>query len=136
MARIPDGSQFGQVIASGGPMANIDPGAYGAETAQAVTRAGAIGMQGAQQSLNQDAAEAKHAEAQALAEQKQLAKEQEYEAKAAAKEANRVKALTTTAAVQGGLAGLHDKLQADLESGTIDKGEVGAAWTEQKQEAA
>ena len=133
MARIPDGSQFGQVIARGGPMANIDPGAYGAETAQAVTRAGAIGMQGAQQSMNQDAAEAKHAEAQALAEQKQQAREQEQEARAASREAARVKALTATATVQGGLAGLHDKLQSDLESGTIDKADVSTAWAEQSK---
>lgn len=129
MARIPDGSQFGQVIARGGPMANIDPGAYGAGTAEAVTRAGNTGMQLAQN----EQAQALHTQAKADAEAKQLAKEQEYEAKAAAKEANRVKALTTTATVQGGLAGLHDKLQADLESGAIDKGEVGAAWTEQSK---
>lgn len=133
MARIPDGSQFGQVVARGGPMANIDPGAYGAETAQALTRAGNIGMEGAQKSLNQDAADAKHQQALALAEQKQQAHEQEQEAKAAAKEAVRVKALTATATVQGGLAGLHDKLQADLESGAIDKADVGAAWTEQSK---
>lgn len=129
MARIPDGSQFGQVVARGGPMANIDPGAYGAGTAEAVTRAGNTGMQLAQN----EQAQALHAQAKADSEAKQLAKEQEYEAKAAAKEANRVKALTTTATVQGGLAGLHDKLQADLESGAIDKGEVGAAWTEQSK---
>lgn len=129
MARIPDGSQFGQVVARGGPMANIDPGAYGAGTAEAVTRAGNTGMQLAQN----EQAQVLHAQAKADAEAKQLAKEQEYEAKAAAKEANRVKALTTTATVQGGLAGLHDKLQADLESGAIDKGEVGAAWTEQSK---
>lgn len=133
MARIPDGSQFGQVVARGGPMANIDPGAYGAGTAEAVTRAGSIGMQGAQQSMNQDAAQARQAEAQALAEQKQQAREQEQEARAASREAARVKALTATATVQGGLAGLHDKLQADLESGTIDKAEVGTAWTEQSK---
>lgn len=129
MARIPDGSQFGQVVARGGPMANIDPGAYGAGTAEAVTRAGNTGMQLAQN----EQAQVLHAQAKADAEAKQLAKEQEYEAKAAAKEANRVKALTTTAAVQGGLAGLHDKLQADLESGAIDKGEVSTAWTEQSK---
>lgn len=133
MARIPDGSQFGQVIARGGPMANIDPGAYGAETAQAVTRAGSIGMQGAQQSMNQDFAKAQQAEAQALAEQKQQAHDLEQEAKAAAREAARVKALTATETVRGGLAGLHDKLQSDLERGTIDKSEVGTAWTEQSK---
>ena len=110
-------------------MANIDPGAYGAGTAEAVTRAGNTGMQLAQN----EQAQVLHAQAKADAEAKQLAKEQEYEAKAAAKEANRVKALTATATVQGGLAGLHDKLQADLESGAIDKGEVGAAWTEQSK---
>lgn len=133
MARIPDGSQFGQVIARGGPMVNIDPGAYGAESAQAVTRAGSMGINMAQQSINQDAAEAKQAQAQAAAEAKQLAREQAAEAKAAAKEANRVKALTATATVQGGLAELHDKLQADMESGAIDKSQVGAAWTEQSK---
>lgn len=127
MARIPDGSQFGQVVARGGPMANIDPGASGAGVAEAVTRAGNTGMQLAQN----EQAQVLHAQAQADAEAKQLAKEQEHEAKAAAKEANRVKALTTTATVQGGLAQLHDQLQADLESGAVDKSQVGAAWTEQ-----
>ncbi len=133
MARIPDGSQFGQVVARGGPMVNIDPGAAGAETAQALTRAGSMGMNMAQQSINQADAEARQKQAQADAEARQLAREKEAEAKAAAKEANRVKALTATATVQGGLAELHDKLQADLESGAIDKAEVGNAWTERSK---
>lgn len=44
MARIPDGSNFGHVIAKPGSILTIDPDAYGAGVAQAVTRAGAIGM--------------------------------------------------------------------------------------------
>lgn len=68
--------------------------------------------------------------AQAAAEQKQLQREQDAEAKAAAREAKRVQALTATAKVQTGLASLHDQLQADLESGNIDKSQVSKAWTE------
>ena len=130
MARIPDGSQFGQVVARGGPMANIDPGAYGAETAQAVTRAGAIGMQGAQQSLNQDAAEAKHAEAQALAEQKQQARELEAEAKATAKEEKRTNTAVASATAKNGLKMLGLQLESDLDTGKIKPDELQSIWTE------
>jgi hypothetical protein len=133
MARIPDGSQFGQVVAQGGPMANVDAGAFGAGVAEAVTRAGNTGMQMAGNALAQDAAQARQAQAQADAEAKQLAREQAREASAAAKEAARVKTLTATATVQGGLANLHDTLQADLESGKIDKADVGNAWTERSR---
>jgi hypothetical protein len=133
MARIPDGSQFGQVAAQGGPMANVDPGAFGAGVAEAVTRAGNTGMQAAGNVMTAQAQEAKRQQAQADAEAKQLAREQAAEAKATAKEATRVKSLTATATVQGGLANLHDTLQADLESGTIDKAEVGSAWTERSR---
>lgn len=133
MARIPDGSQFGNVVARPGPMVQQDPAAYGEGTARALTQAGQVGMQMANQSLAQDQAERKHAAAVAAAEAKQLAREQAAEAKAAAKEANRVKALVTTAKVQGGLASLHDQLQADLESGAIDKADVGTTWQERSK---
>jgi hypothetical protein len=122
MARIPDGSQFGQVVARGGPMANVDAGAFGAGVADAVTRIGGAGMQIAQDQNNQ-----------AIAEAKQKQREQEAEAKAAAKEAARVKALTATATVQSGLSGLHDQIQADLESGKIDKSQIESTWTDQSK---
>lgn len=122
MARIPDGSNFGQVIARPGPMVNIDPNAYGAGIGRALQQAGQIGMQQAEGDM-----------AQARAEAKQLEREQAAEAKQAANEAKRVKALTATATVQGGLANLHDQLSADLDSGNIDKSEVGNTWADKSR---
>jgi len=119
MARIPAGEQFGQVVARPGPVVNVNPDAYGAGVGRSLEQAGNIGMQIAGQDI-----------AQANAEAKQLAREQEAEAKQAAAEAKRVKALTAQAQVQGGLASLHDQLSADLDSGAIDKADVGSAWAE------
>ena len=119
MARIPDGSNFGQVIARPGPMVNIDPNAYGAGIAQSLQRAGQIGMNLAGDQIAKDNAEAAR-----------LAREQEAEAKQAADQAKRVASLTAQATVQGGLANLHDQLSADLDSGTIDKADVTSAWAE------
>lgn len=114
-------------------MANVDPGAFGAGVAEAVTRAGNTGMQAAGNVLAAQAQEAKRQQMQAEQEAKQLAREQAAEAKATAKEAARVKALTATATVQGGLANLHDTLQADLESGKVNKADVGSTWAEQSR---
>jgi hypothetical protein len=119
MPRIPAGEQFGQVVTRPGPVVNVNPDAYGAGVGRAIEQAGNIGMQIAGQDI-----------AQANAEAKQLAREQEAEAKQFANEAKRVKALTATAQVQGGLATLHDQLSADLDSGAIDKADVGSVWAE------
>lgn len=60
--QIPDGSQFGKVIARPGPMVNIDPNAYGAGVADAFTRAGAIGMNLAQDMSRLEAQRSKELE--------------------------------------------------------------------------
>lgn len=122
MARIPDGSNFGNVIAKPGPMVNADPNAYGAGIGAALQNAGQVGMNIAGQDI-----------AQANAEAKQLAREQEAEAKRVAAEARRVKALTATATVQGGLASLHDQIQTELDSGGLDKAQVTSTWAEKSR---
>ena len=129
--RIPGGEQFGQVVARPGPAINVNPEAYGVGVAREVQQAGQIGMQMAGRQIAQDNAEAAQLEREKAAEAKRLQREQEQEAKQAAAEAKRVQALTATAKVQGGLASLHDKFAADLDSGAIDKGAVSASWTEQ-----
>ena len=134
MARIPLGD-FGGVVARPVERPSGDPSAYGAGVGQALQTAGSIGMRGAQNDMDQAAAEADRAKRQADADAKQAAREQaaeakaaqrqaEAEAKTAAREAARVKALTVTATITNGLNDLHDEIQTGLADGTVDKGKA------------
>lgn len=109
MARI-DLGNFGNVTARPGPVVQSDPNAYGAGVGRALQQAGSIGM-----------ATAEREQAVADAEERQRLREAEQEAKAAAREAKRVKALTAQAEVSNGLADLQDELQRGLDDDTIPK---------------
>lgn len=113
MAKIPTGN-FGNITAQPGPRDQVntstDPNAYGAGMGRALENAGNTGMNIAVRDIaaqNQEAL--------------RLQREQEQEAKTAAKEAKRVKALTTTAQVVNGLNDLQDEIDNGMRTGAIPK---------------
>lgn len=124
MARIPGGEQFGQVVARPQQAVGADPNAYGVGIGQSIERAGNIGMQMEADRVAKEDAEARR-----------LQREQEAEAKAAAKEAQRVKALTAQATVQNSLADLHDQLVNELDTGSLDKSKAGEEWQKRSTKA-
>lgn len=117
MAKIP-GNIFGNVVAQPGPREqvdtsrapNADPNEYGAGIGRALEQTGTIGMNAAMSDINQQKQEAQR-----------LAREQDQEAKATAREAKRVKALTTTAQVVNGLNDLQDEVDSGMRTGLIAK---------------
>lgn len=113
MAKIPDRGNFGNVTAQAGPRAQIDinedPNAYGAGIGRALEQTGNIGMVAAKEQHHED---------------KLVAARQAAEAKATAKEAARVKALTTTAQVVNGLNDLQDEIDNGMRTGALDKGKA------------
>jgi len=117
MAKIPTGN-FGNVTAQPGPRSQVDigedPNAYGAGAGRALEQTGNIGMQVAQHDINVQNAEARR---------------QAEEAKATAKEAARVKALTTTAQVVNGLNDLQDEIDSGMRTGALDKGKALETFT-------
>lgn len=121
MARIPMGD-FGNVTARPGPAVNVDPEAYGAAVGRVAQHAGNVGMAIANDEFAQQAHE-----------QKRQLLEQQTEAKAAAREANRVKALTTQATIQNGLADLHDEVDQGIASGTIPKEKAAEVYATRSQ---
>jgi hypothetical protein len=121
MAKIPLGD-FGQVTARPAPMVQADPDAYGAAVGRAAQHAGNVGMAIAGDEMAQQQAEARRVQ-----------REQDAEAKAAAREANRVQALTAQATIQNGLADLHDEVDRGLGDGTIDKGKAAEVYSTRSQ---
>lgn len=119
MARIPAGEQFGQVVSRPGPMANINPDAYGAGVGRSMEQVGNTGMQIAGQEI-----------AQANAEAQRLAQEQEREAKQAAAEARRTKAAVASATAKNDLKMLGIELERDLDAGKIAADDLQNLWTE------
>ena len=128
--KIPGHDNFGNITAQPGPreqfdtsrQANADPNAYGAGVGRALEQAGTIGMNAAQQDINAQNAEAKR-----------LQREQQAEAKATAREAARVKALTTTAQVNNGLQDLQDQIDEGMRTGTIPKDKAMETFTTQAE---
>jgi hypothetical protein len=121
MARISTGD-FGNVIARPTPQVAADPNAYGAGVGRVLEQAGSIGMQSAARDM-----------AVADAEAKQLAREQAAEAKAAANEAKRVKALTAQATIGNSLNALNSEIEAGLADGTIDKAKAPEIYATRSQ---
>ncbi|MES1979725.1 MAG: hypothetical protein V4451_16925 [Pseudomonadota bacterium] len=125
MAKIPMGD-FGNTTAQPGPRdrvntdaaPTVDPKAYGSGIGAALEAVGTTGMTIAASDI-----------ATQQAEERRLAREREAEAKANAKEAARVKALTTTAQVVNGLGDLHDEIDNGLRSNTIDKSQAVETFT-------
>lgn len=125
MAKIPMGD-FGNTTAQPGPRdrvntdaaPTVDPKAYGSGIGAALDSVGTAGMTIAAGDI-----------ATQQAEERRLAREREAEAKANAKEAARVKALTTTAQVVNGLGELNDEIDNGLRSGTIDKSQAVETFT-------
>lgn len=131
MARIPMGD-FGRVALQPGPVVRADPGAYGADVGQALQRAGQVGMQEAGQDIAQANAEIvrdqRIKQSEADAEQRRLLAEARAEDKAAAREADRVRAVTAQATVTNDLNALHDEIAAGLADGTVDKTKAGEVF--------
>jgi hypothetical protein len=128
MARIPAGEQFGQVVARPGPIVQHDPNAYGAGVGQAVTRAGAIGMEIAGQDIAQANAEAKQLAREQAAEAIRLQREQEQEAKQLAREAQRTKTTVAVGTARTGLKLLEVEVSRDLEEGKLTLDELPSQW--------
>lgn len=66
----------------------------------------------------------------AMAEQRRKDLQAEAEAKAAQKEADRVKAITAQAQAKNQLADLHDQLAQGLADGSVDKTKIGQVWAD------
>lgn len=122
MAKIPDRGNFGNIVAQPGPRQQVDigtdPNAYGAGVGRAMEQTGNIGMTGALQDIHTQKTEATR-----------LAREQAAEAKATAREAARVKALTTTAQVVNGLNDLQDEIDNGMRTGAITKDKAMETYT-------
>lgn len=121
--RIPDGSQFGQVVARPGPMVNINPDAYGAGIARAVTQAGQIGME-----IANDYQERKNREEEinAIALEREQRKAQEAR--------DKVQHVAKIGSVRNSLKDLGDDVQRRMTAGEVAPGEVGKLYDERADE--
>jgi hypothetical protein len=113
--RIPGGEQFGQVVARPGPLVQTSAEDMGAGLGKGLEQAGGAAINYGMDLINKQNRE------KALADQ---------EAKANAKEAARVKALTATAEVRNGLRSYQSQLENGLNDGTVDKSELDSKWAE------
>jgi hypothetical protein len=113
--RIPGGEQFGQVVARPGPLVQTSAEDMGAGLGKGLEQAGGAAINYGMDLINKQNRE------KALADQ---------EAKANAKEAARVKALTATAEVRNGLRSFQSQIENGLNDGTVDKSELDSKWAE------
>lgn len=106
----------------------IPTGNFGFQVASAATsdrvRQG-IGAFGTSDGLGALADGLTHLSARVSAEELRLQREQDAEAKAAAKEADRVRSITAQAQAKNALADLHDELVTGITDGTVDRAKVG-----------
>lgn len=122
MARIPMG-EFGQAVNQARPTPTASAAQLDAGLSEATQRLGGTVAAIGQNVLDQEAAEAKRLQLQQQAEARREAERQ-------AARAEQVKHLNANAAIQNGLADIHDEINAGLSGGALNKDDARKQWTE------